>query len=67
MAGRVKYVIDAIIMTRAGGNQIIANTTRAKLMLKGVNVDRYTTTSEDPPEDVAKIEAIAAELGVSLN
>ena len=67
MVGRVRYVIDTIIETRAGGNQIIANTTRAKLMLKGVHVDRYTRTSEDPPEEIAKIEAIAAELGISLN
>jgi hypothetical protein len=66
MAGRVKLVIDTIIETRARGNEIIINTTRAKLMLKGINIDRFTPISPDTPDEIAKIEGIAADLGVSL-
>lgn len=66
MAGKIKIMIDKIIQERAGGNKTIMETTRAKFMLKGINVDKYTATSEDDPVVIEKIKAIANDFNVKL-
>lgn len=59
-------MIDTIIAQRAKGNPTIELTTKTKMILKGVNPDRYTNTSEDDPVAIGKLRKIAAELGVTL-
>lgn len=66
MAGKVKNIIDTIITTRAKGNPVIENTTRAKLIIKGINPSLYTSTSPDDPEIIHKLNVIALEMGISL-
>ena len=66
MAGQIKHMIDSIIEKRAQGNDTIASTTRTKLILKSLNVQQYTNASPDDPAIIAKVKAIAAELGVAL-
>jgi hypothetical protein len=58
-------MLDNIIQQRAKGNTAIALTTKTKLILKGVNPDRFSSTSEDDPQILAKVRVIAAELGAS--
>ncbi|MGE5570473.1 MAG: hypothetical protein ACM3S5_15660 [Rhodospirillales bacterium] len=66
MPGQIKRMIDTIIAQRAKGNPTIELTTKTKMILKGVNPDRYTNTSEDDPVAIGKLRKIAAELGVTL-
>lgn len=66
MAGRIKRMIDQIVEQRAKGNLIVADTTKAKLIFKGVNPDKFTYTSFDDPAIEAKLRDIAAAMGVSL-
>jgi hypothetical protein len=64
MPGKIKLMIDTTIAKRSKGNPTVALTTKTKLVLKGINPDRYTNTSEDDPVVIGKLEKIAAELGV---
>lgn len=66
MAGRIKRMIDRIIEQRAKGNLILVDTTKAKLIFKGINPEAFTASSPDDPLVEGRIRMIAAELGVSL-
>jgi hypothetical protein len=66
MAGQIKKIIDTIIQERSKGNPTIVATTQAKLVLKGINLSAWTTTSEDDPQVISKIKSIARELGITL-
>ena len=66
MPGEIKRVIDAILEQRAKGNPTLLVTTKTKLMLKGVNPDRYNSISPDEQAVLAKLRSIAAEFGVRL-
>jgi hypothetical protein len=59
-------MIDTILERRAKGNPTLFFATKTKLILKGVNPDRYTAESPDDPAVITKVLAIAAELGVHL-
>lgn len=64
MAGQIKKMLESIIEQRAKGNPTIALTTKTKLILKGVNPERFKSVLDDDPKVIAQIRAIAAELGV---
>ena len=49
MAGQIKQMVDKVIVTRSQGNATIAATTRTKLILKGINPDKFSPSSEDDP------------------
>ena len=66
MAGQIKRMIDSIVDQRAKGNPTIALTTKAKLVLKGVNPGSFNDASPDDPMLVARLKAIAADFGVQL-
>lgn len=66
MAGQIKNMLDSIIKLRSKGNETIALTTKTKLIFKGFDPDRFDSKSPDDPAAIAKIRAIATELGVSL-
>ena len=66
MAGRIKQLIDSIILKRAKGNQAIAQAVKAKFVLKGINPDIYSAGSADDPAVIKKLEILAKELGVTL-
>jgi hypothetical protein len=62
MAGQIKHMIDEIITKRSKGNPTIASTTKTKLILKGINPDKYTALSEDDPLVIKKLRELAKEL-----
>jgi hypothetical protein len=66
MAGQIKHMIDSIVEQRAKGNPTIALTTKTKLVLKGLNPDRFDSGSPDDPAVITKVKAIAADLGVHV-
>ena len=67
MAGKIKKVIDQIIKERAKGNIILTSTTRTKIILKGIVPEKFSESSPDDPEVLAKLKDIGKELGVDLN
>lgn len=66
MSGKVKDLIDKIIAERSKGSTTIAATTRTKLMLKGIDVDKFTKTSLDDQTVIDKLNAIAKEMNIKL-
>jgi hypothetical protein len=66
VAGKINQIIDKIIEERSKGNETIRNSTRAKLILKGFNPEKYSIASEDTPEIISRLQQIAIEMGVKL-
>jgi hypothetical protein len=66
MPGRIKVMIEKIIMERAKGNTVLINTTKTKLLLKGINPDKFGAESPDDPAVIAKLQTLAQELNVQL-
>ncbi len=66
MVGQIKRMIDTIIEKRSNGNEVLKNTTRTKLIIKGYNPDRWTLQSEDDPEKVTELRQIARDMGVEI-
>lgn len=67
MAGRIKLMIDTIVERRSNGSDVLRQTTRTKLLLKGIDASNYVETSPDDPEVIQAILIAAQELGVSLD
>ena len=67
MAGTVKRVLEAIIATRGQNNPTFIETTRAKLILKGLNPAKFSESTPDDPAQVAKARQMAAEFGVNVH
>lgn len=66
MAGQAHQLIEQIISQRSKGNAALAATTRTKLLLKGIDPDKFTAATADDPAIVARVRQIAAELNVAL-
>jgi len=65
MPGKIKRMIDSILEQRSQGDPLLLKTTRTKLMLKGIDLDKYTAHSEDDPAVIQKIERLLNELDIS--
>jgi len=59
-------MIDLIIEKRLNGYEVLKNTTRTKLIIKGFNPDRWTSQSEDDPAKIAELKQIARDMGIEL-
>jgi hypothetical protein len=66
MTGKIKEMIDLLIEKRSQGNESIASTTRTKILLKGINIKKYTHESEDDPVVINTISQIAKEMGIEI-
>jgi hypothetical protein len=66
MAGKIKSMIDMILVQRSHGNATILSTTKTKILLKGINPDSYSASSEDDPLVMAKVRKIAEEFNIQL-
>ena len=62
MAGKIKQMIDMIIAQRAKDNPMLVGVVKTKLMLKGIDPNKFTLQSDDDPAIIAKLEAVAKEL-----
>lgn len=62
MAGKIKRMIDSVIAQRAGGNPMLEKILKTKMILKGVNPDKYTLESDDDPVMMEKLERMLREL-----
>jgi len=66
MAGNIKRMIDRIIEQRAKGNPLLIETTKAKLIFKGINPEAYSSLSPDNSSTESRIREIASDWGVFL-
>ncbi|MCB2292731.1 diguanylate cyclase [Clostridium algoriphilum] len=62
MTGKIKEIIDTIILKRSKGNPAIAEMTKAKFILKGVNPNKFDKYSTDDPIIIEKLRIIAKQL-----
>jgi DNA polymerase III sliding clamp (beta) subunit (PCNA family) len=66
MAGQIKKMLDQIIMQKSNGNPTLIAVTKTKLILKGLNPDKFTPLSEDNYDLIRKIRETAQEWGVRV-
>jgi hypothetical protein len=66
MAGEIHRLIERIIELRCGGNMSLVMSTKTKMLLKGLDPDKYTETSPDDPAIIARVRELADHLGVML-
>ncbi len=66
MPGQIKTMIDKIIAQRSGGNVTLINTTKTKLLLKGIDPDKFVWNSPDDQAIITKLRTLATELRVTL-
>lgn len=64
MAGQIKHIIDNIIEERSNGNPAIKEMTIAKLILKGLNPNKFDKDSPDDAVIIEKLMNIAKQLNV---
>ncbi|MBP2032021.1 hypothetical protein J2Z42_000686 [Clostridium algifaecis] len=62
MAGKIKKIIDDIIKRRSKGNPAIAEMTKAKFILKGINPNKFDSYSEDDPVIIEKLFKISKQM-----
>ena len=66
MPGKIKSQLEAIILGVAKNNQTLINITKTKLVLKGLNPEKFNDQSPDDPIILEKVKQIAAEFGVKI-
>lgn len=66
MAGKIKSMLDDIIAQRAKGNQTLVTTTKSKLLLKGIDYDKFTAQTVDDPVLIEKVRQCAKEMGIEV-
>jgi len=66
MAGRAKRQLDQIVAAVSKGNATLSITIKTKLILKGLDPERFTAATPDDPAILDKIKKVAAEFGVSV-
>jgi len=62
MAGKIRQMIDSIIIQRAKDNPMLERVIKTKLILKGINPNKYTLQSDDDPVILGKLEKMIREL-----
>ena len=55
MSIKIGELVESIIDDRSRGNPAIAEMTRSKLILKGINSDKYDLNCVDEPEILEKL------------
>ena len=66
MAGQIYNMIQKIVTERSRGNQVIANSVRTKIILKGIAIDKYTPTSPDDFAVMQKLREVAKKYGLII-
>jgi hypothetical protein len=66
MPGKIKRALESIISQRSKGDATLALLTKTKIVLKGINPDKFDANSPDDPAVMAKVMAIANDLRVAI-
>ncbi|HWQ66572.1 MAG TPA: hypothetical protein VN372_06850 [Methanospirillum sp.] len=62
----MRELIDRLIEERSQGNPSLASTTRTKLLLKGIDSSKFSSSSEDDPELIEKLVKVSLDMGIRL-
>lgn len=57
-------MIQKIVTEKSKGNQVIANSVKTKIILKGIAINKYTPTSPDDLAVMQKLREIGLEFGL---
>jgi hypothetical protein len=66
MSGQIKRLVDFIVKERSKGDPLVADTTRVRLLLKGVDPARFTAESNDDPATLDRVRKAAIDFGIKL-
>lgn len=66
MAGKAREIIDLLVQQRAGQSPAAAHFIRTKLILRGIDPDKYTSDSPDDAQVLMTLREIAREYGLQL-
>jgi len=66
MPGKIKAAIDHILVQRSHGNAHLIAPIKIKLIMKGIDPDRWHEASPDDPAMFLRVESAARDMGVSL-
>ena len=64
--GQVRMILDCIITQRSGGDPSVAHALRTKLVLKGIDPDRYSYDAPDDPQILERVKDLAHAYGVAI-
>ena len=65
--GNTRMILDCIITQRAGGDPAVAKSMRAKLVLKGIDPDRYSYDTPDDPQVLERVKDLANAYGIAID
>ncbi len=60
--GQIRRILLGIIEKRSKGNPFIAKSIRAKLFMKGINVDKFGPDTPDDPKMLEKVKKLAMDM-----
>lgn len=66
MSGQIHAAIEKIISSRSNGNTALAQATRTKLLMKGIDAAKWSASSPDDPAVMAKVKQAAADFGIAV-
>jgi len=64
--GKIKRLIDNLIQQRSKGDNFLVMSTKFKLLVKGIDVDKITENTNDDPDIINKIYEVAQQLNIKL-
>lgn len=67
MPGTIRKIIDRIKDVRSGGDSVVALTIETRLVLQGFDPQRFDYNDADDAARLARLQEIAAELGVDIS
>ncbi len=67
MAGIIRQLIDEILKERAGEDELMIKLLKTKLILNGIDSDKFTHDSADDIEIIAKLEEYARQISSTNN
>lgn len=67
MPGKVKELIDQLIVLRTKGDHGLVAPLKIKLIMKGIDPDLFDASSPDNPAMIKKVITIAGEMGYNLH
>jgi len=60
-------MLDEIVQKKSGGKTALANVAATKLILKGLDPEKFNVFSPDDPVIIARVAAVAHEMGLVIN
>lgn len=66
MAGRINRMIEDLMAMRAT-DEVSRSAMRVKLLMRGIDADKFNALSEDDPAIIAKLEQMRQEFGAGTD